>query len=227
MPTEETKYNSIVADKVAQVTKEPVTVQVQEKSITPTPPKSQPIASATVVKRPNLVVRLAKGMFGPDSVKRVVGYVGKEVIAPAFKDMVRSGLHTTIDMMLYRDGSVPRSSSSWSNSSSRGQTRTATRTNYNNVYSQTQRRTQSTQAPIEYDFKEYGITEYKDAKYVLDCLRREIERDGQVPVSYYYYLLNMDTSYVDQTVGWIDLSSSSIKTTRSGYFIELPYPIDL
>lgn len=226
MPTEETKYNSIVADNVAKVTEEPVTVQVQEKSITPTPPQSQPITSATVVKRPNLIVRLAKGMFGPDSIKRVVGYVGKEVIAPAFKDMVRDGLHTSIDMMLYR-GNVPRSSSSWVNSSSKRHTPTVNRTNYNKAYNQSQHRTQSTQAPIEYDFKEYGITEYKDAKYVLDCLRREIDRDGQVPVSYYYYLLNMDTSYVDQTVGWIDLSSSSIKTTRSGYFIELPYPIDL
>jgi hypothetical protein len=226
MPTEETKYNSIVADKVAKVTKEPVTVQVQEKSITPTPPQSQPITSATVVKRQNLIVRLAKGMFGPDSIKRVVGYVGKEVIAPAFKDMVRNGLHTSIDMMIDR-GNAPRSSSSWVNSSSKRHTPTVNHTSYNKAYSQSQHRTRSTQAPIEYDFKEYGITEYKDAKYVLDCLRREIDRDGQVPVSYYYYLLNMDTSYVDQTVGWIDLSSSSIKTTRSGYFIELPYPIDL
>ena len=226
MPTEETKYNSIVADKVAKVTEEQVTVQVQEKSITPTPPQSQPITSATVVKRPNLIVRLAKGMFGPDSIKRVVGYVGKKVIAPAFKDMVRDGLHTSIDVMLDH-GNVPQSSSSWGNSSSKRHTPTVNRTKYNKVYNQSQHRTQSTQAPIEYDFKEYGITEYKDAKYVLDCLRREIDRDGQVPVSYYYYLLNMDTSYVDQTVGWIDLSSSSIKTTRSGYFIELPYPIDL
>lgn len=216
-----TEYNSVKATKVAQVHKEEATQEVL-----PNEPQVRPVTTATVKKR-GLFERLLKGMFGPDRVKRVTEYVGREVIAPAVRDIVRNSLHTTVDMMLYRDGHMPRSSS-WSNGNSRraNYNTNNNRTNYNNAYQNAQRRS-SYNAPVEYDFDIYYISDMNDANEILRLMREELARDGQVPLSYYYYLINKPTTYVDQTVGWVDLHSVRVVSTRAGYYVDLPYPVDL
>lgn len=216
-----TEYNSVKATKVAQVYKEEVTQEV-----IPSAPKVQPVTTAKVKKR-GLIERLVKGMFGPERVKSITEYVGREVIAPAFRDIVRNSLHTTVDMMLYRDGHTPRSSS-WSNGNSRkpNYNTNTSRTNYNSAYQNAQRKS-TINAPVEYDFDIYYISDMNDANEILKLMREELARDGQVPLSYYYYLINKPTTYVDQTVGWVDLSSVRVVSTRAGYYVDLPYPVDL
>ena len=80
-------------------------------------------------------------MFDPERVKSITEYVGREVIAPAFRDIVHNSLHTTVDMLLYRDGHTPRSSS-WSNGNSRkpNYNTNTSRTNYNSAYQNAQRK---------------------------------------------------------------------------------------
>ena len=217
-----TEYNSVKATKVAQVYKEEEITQ----EVIPSTPKVQPVTTAKVKKR-GLIERLVKGMFGPGRVKSITEYVGREVIAPAFRDIVRNSLHTTVDMMLYRDGHTPRSSS-WSNGNSRkpNYNTNTNRTNYNGAYQNAQRKS-AVNAPVEYDFDIYYISDMNDANEILKLMREELARDGQVPLSYYYYLINKPTTYVDQTVGWVDLSSVRVVSTRAGYYVDLPYPVDL
>ena len=217
-----TEYNSVKATKVAQVYKEEEVTQ----EVIPSAPKVQPVTTAKVKKR-GLIERLVKGMFGPERVKSITEYVGREVIAPAFRDIVRNSLHTTVDMMLYRDGHTPRSSS-WSNGSSRkpNYNTNTNRTNYNSAYQNAQRKS-TINAPVEYDFDIYYISDMNAAYEILKLMREELARDGQVPLSYYYYLISKPTTYVDQTVGWVDLSSARVVTTRAGSYIDLPYPVDL
>ena len=217
-----TEYNSVKATKVAQVYKEEEVTQ----EVIPSAPKVQPVTTAKVKKR-GLIERLVKGMFGPERVKSITKYVGREVIAPAFRDIVRNSLHTTVDMMLNRDGHTPRSSS-WSNDNSRkpNYNTNTNRTNYNSAYQNAQRKS-AHNAPVEYDFDIYYISDMNDANEILKLMREELARDGQVPLSYYYYLINKPTTYVDQTVGWVDLSSVRVVYTRAGHYVDLPYPVDL
>ena len=182
----------------------------------------QPIVKsgrAAVAKKP-LGKRILDSLFNNDDAKSVADYILNGVLIPAAKDMIFDAVTGGLSMRMYGDrgGYSPR----------RG---LATRTNYNKVSVQTRPSADAPRkAPRPYRSEREKIYNTDitlptrgEAYEVLDRLRAYIEQTGYAKVSELYRLVDLPSDYMDESIGWTDLSTARIRQVNEYLFrLELP-----
>lgn len=179
-----------------------------------TRPKLEKIITGDVQKRKqNIFSRVAHDFVAEDS--RSVGhYVLLEVLLPAAKKTISDVVSAGIERMLYGDARPAR----------------GTRPGYTNYSAAIRssapmsdpRPALSRQARVNHEFGEILISSRADAEDVLDRLRDLINEYNVASVADFKELLGITSEFTDNTWGWDDLRSASIRPVRGGYVIDLP-----
>lgn len=188
------------------------------------PQLERPVITKVVKKKRGLMERLVNVTVGPDGFKRIGNYIGHEIIIPTIKDLAANSLKTTIDMIFFKgvNGGY-YSTQNFNYARTPTHNAGARQVNYANVYGKTQAQ-QFNNSPVEFmtDVNYYEFASIDEANNVLNYLRQYIDQFGQVPISEYYSTIGMESTYTDQTFGWIDLSVASVVRSRNGYVIRFP-----
>ena len=169
----ETNYNDIQATNVAkpqEATPNDGKVDVAQRQ-----PKKALVSSSTEPLKPSLMTRLVKGLIGPNGVRAIFGYLGREVIVPAIKDTVVNSITTGVNMAAYgEDRGRYNNSPGWNNPMrSSGVQGSRTYTNYSSAYHPTSViEPQPVNNPGR--VKEIYLFTHNDAKVVLDSLNSDI-----------------------------------------------------
>jgi hypothetical protein len=67
----------------------------------------------------------------------------------------------------------------------------------------------------------------EEAHMVLGCLDNSIQKHGCATLAELYFLIGINTNFIDAKMGWTDLSSSEIKECGGSYHLYLPKAISL
>lgn len=170
--------------------------------------------------------RVAETFVGGDA-KSVWGYVAFDVLVPAAKDMFADAVSQGVERMIFGEG----------RSTSR---RTGRRPNepyvsYNRYSSSKSSRRQpqqdarsrqelSQRARTSHDFDEIILSTRVEADEVLDRLFDLVSKYETATVGDLYDLVGIETTYMDEKWGWVDLRGAGITRVRNGYLLDLPKP---
>jgi hypothetical protein len=225
-----TDYNDIRATNVAMVekeTKETVTTETVER----VPKKAVTTASAAEEKKPGLMTRLVRGILGPNGIRAIGSYLGREVIRPALKDTLVNAINTGVNMAAYGEDRSRYNgySGGWSNPSRYYNNNVRQQyTNYSSAYhpqQQVSNSVQSINSPGR--IKIWEIDRYQDAKEVLGLLQGDIMRSGRALLADYYDYINRPSAdYTDNAYGWRNLDNVSIIPSGGKYILGLP-PVEV
>lgn len=174
-------------------------------------------------KKKGLIERLVIGIIGPDGLPAVGAYLGREVVAPALKDLLVNSLKSGIDMMAYRNSGQPPAAH---------HTRTPARpqTNYAANY---QPSTQVAKAvnprAVRTMVEDYMIMDRGEAVRVIQQLTAAAEKFNTVSIADYYDLIDVESKYTDFNFGWDAglLSQAVLQPSNGGYIIKFPPVIQL
>ena len=218
-------YNDIQPTNVAKPKETASTdgkIEVSERS----PKKPVVVSSSVEETKPGLVARLVKGLIGPNGIRAIFTYLGKEVVAPAIKDTVVNSITTGVNMMAYGEDRGRYNNSGWNNPMRSNMPMSRTYTNYTSAYhtnSSTETHVINTPGRI----KEIYLFSHNDAQAVLDSLQQDILNYGYARLADYYdYAGQPSTSYTDNSYGWRDLRAVRIIPIRGKYVISLP-PVEV
>jgi hypothetical protein len=239
---EETKYDKVQADNVAKVKDEEVVEKVAavQEPVEEGRAKKAPIIQATK-KKQGVFKRLTVGLFGPDKLRNIGGYIGHDVILPAIKDMTSTGLKTVVDMVLY-GGPQGANRTNWSQP--RGSYYgygSNNRTNYGRAYNQqySQQRYGTGQVSLgsgssprdmgdKYtDYRSIVMPNHTAARQVLEQMQMDINEHGVVTIADFldYTGWGDDVSMTDNMYGWRTLVGVQPRPARGGtYELSLPVP---
>lgn len=199
-------------------------------------PKLKSVVGASPKKvKKSLFSRLISGLVGPEGASGIGSYVTEEIIKPAFKNIIVDAVNSGIHMLMYGERGAP-------NRYRQNYVDNRPRTNYSNAYqsgrpadSQTQRTVASNgvRSNIVTKTSRYGVEDYiiesrHDAAHVLTSLTEFAERYKTVSVAEYYDLINVATTYVDNSYGWRyeSIVGARIVPVPGGYSIKFP-PVDV
>ncbi len=225
-----TDYSDIRATNVAMVekeTKETITSETVER----VPKKAVTTATAAEERKPGLMTRLVRGILGPNGIRAIGSYLGREVIMPAIKDTLVNTINTGVNMAAYGEDRSRYSGygGGWSNPSRYyNNTGRQQYTNYSSAYhpqQQVSNSVQSINSPGR--IKIWEIDRYQDAKEVLDLLRGDIMRSGRALLADYYdYINRPSVDYTDNAYGWRNLDNVAIIPSAGKYILGLP-PVEV
>lgn len=223
----ETDYNAIQAKNVAQVSKDTCDVKEVATIDERKPKKAVVKSSSTEEIKPGLMTRLVRGILGPNGVRAIFTYLGKEVVAPAIKDTIVNSITTGVNMAAYGEDRGRYNSPGWNNPYRSGVSgRTNTYTNYSSSYHNNDtRETRGLNQPDR--IKDIYLFSHEDAQIVLDSLRQDILNFGYARLADYYdYAGQPSTNYTDNAYGWRNLNTVRIMPIRGKYIIALP-PVEV
>lgn len=142
-----------------------------------------------------------------------------DIIIPTIKDMISSGFHAALDMLLYGDDrqEYRRSGTRVVSSSPRS-------VNYNAISQKKRYAPMDRIQPCE----EIAFEDRSDAQRVLDELTDQIDQFGMVSAYDLYEAAGLSCDYTLKNWGWYDLVTAKVVRTRDGDFvIDLPRMISL
>lgn len=206
-----TKYNNVKVKSLEELT------DVKEQEETKT--KIQPVIRAKRAKKP-LMNRVLRGIFGGDgSGSSVMGYLGKEVILPAIKNIIVDTITSGINMAVYGSKDNRR----YSNRGYTGYNDYSSRS-YSG-YNDYSRRSNVRSSNVDVD--DYEIDNRNDAINILNILTETADKYGSVTIADYYDSIGVETKITDNNFGWIidDMVKVNVVSTRGGrYRLTLPRP---
>lgn len=220
----QTDYNEIRSTNVAKVeVEEKVTVEAPENERVP---KKAVVKGSTVEERkPGLMTRLVRGILGPNGIRAIGSYLGKEVIMPAIKDTLVNTINTGVNMAAYGEDRS-RYNGGWSNPA-RYNNRVGNQiyTNYSSAYHNSNPQAQAINPSTR--IKDILLFTWNDAATVLENLNRDIATYGYARLADYYdYAGQPSTNYTDNAYGWRMLGDIRIVPTRGKYLLALP-PVEV
>lgn len=182
-------------------------------------------------KKKGITERLVNGLIGPNGVRAIGSYIGREIVLPMVKNVFVDSFTTGINMAVFGDEGQKRNSGNRSNVPWQNNQRSTqnNRTNYQTQYQNNQITKANVSGGTVYSIREVGFADRDEAAMVLDTMRYNVDQYGQVSVADYYDWVGMGniTTYADVNYGWTDLYSARIITLRGGMFgITLP-PADV
>lgn len=181
-------------------------------------PKQDPVVTGEVRKRKQgLGSRIFHDIVAEDG-RSVVHYVVMEVLLPAAKSTISDVVSQGIERMLYGDTRPKRGVRPGYTNYSQQAVRSSAPLN-------DPRPTLSRQARATHEFNEVLIINRVDAEEVLDRLRDLINQYGFASVADLYELTGITGEFTDNSWGWDDLRSASIRPVRGGYILDLPRTI--
>lgn len=167
--------------------------------------------------------KILNALFGNDDAKSVGSYILYDVLIPAAKDMIFDSVMGGLSMRLF--------------GTDRGYSRMPRRTmtNYQGISQKTRainnpsrptHRARSVRSKIYNDDIEFDNK--AEAYQALDILLSEIEKNGYATIATLYQYCQIPSDYVDNNIGWTDLSDVRIRTVGSKAVMILPpaYSID-
>lgn len=167
--------------------------------------------------------KILNALFGSDDAKSVGSYILYDVLIPAAKDMIFDSVMGGLSMRLF--------------GTDRGYSRMPRRTmtNYQGISQKTRvinnpsrptNRARSVRSKIYNDDIEFDNK--AEAYQALDILLSEIEKNGYATIATLYQYCQIPSDYVDNNIGWTDLSDVRIRTVGSKAVMILPpaYSID-
>lgn len=231
----ENKNKEAKNDKVEynKIEPEPTKDEEIEEEIVERDPQKRLVKSEVVEEKKGLARRLADAMSGPEGYGSLGGYLGKEIILPAVKNIVADSVTSAINMLMFGD-SGPRSSSYHRP----GQPGRISKTDYSSRY----RPTGSYGSPVSQSQREpavserrrnmvgmYKIEDRNEALDVLEALVGNAQSYGAVSVADYYDMIGVETVFTDNSYGWTydDLRTVTPRPMRGGYILNLPPVIKL
>lgn len=220
----QTDYNEIRSTNVAKAQREEeVVVEVPE---TERVPKKAVVKGSTVEEvKPNLFTRLVKSIIGPNGLRAIGSYLGKEVIMPALKDTIVNTINTGVNMAAYGEDRS-RFNNGWSNPARyNNRVGSQTYTNYNSAYHNNNPQAQAINPPTR--IKDILLYTWDDANTVLGNLNNDIATYGYARLADYYdYAGQPSTNYMDNAYGWRALGNIRIVPVRGKYMLALP-PVEV
>lgn len=185
-------------------------------------PKTGKVVTRKVTQKNRSKAKKFGDLFLSEDIGNVKEYLFYDLLIPAIKDTIVDVIQKTTDMLFYgkvRGGSGRRSSG-------------GTITSYNSMYTLSNKRSiasaQTARSRMMYGVDDLYFDDRSEAQTVLDVMCDIIDQYGKVTVADYYRACDVTGSgYTDNYYGWNDLRQAWIESTRNGYFINLPRPIDL
>ena len=181
--------------------------------------KKEPVVIGNVKTKKKSTGKQIVESFVNEDASTIKTYVLFDIIIPYVKDMISAGFHAAIDMMLYKDGGGPRTSSGRRvvSSSSGGR-------DYNAISKQKK----VASAPRQQPYDELVFEERGDADQVLTVLEELIDRYSFCSVYDFFEAAGCSCDYTWKNWGWYDLNTASIQRTTDGdYIINFPKPVVL
>lgn len=199
---------------------------IQQRQNLPATPKEdvqlEKVVTGKVIKRNKPLGRRIKEMFFTGDSTSVFGYLGKEVLLPAFQNLITDFVTQGIERAVFGEARTPTRTRF-------GSTRPTQHISYDrpsSVRPPVQPRRPITQ-PSAFDPGEIIFDSKVNAEVVTDKLFETIEQYGCVTVANLNELVGQTSQYTDHKYGWTDLHSMDIKRIREGWLLMLPEPEDL
>lgn len=186
------------------------------------PPKLEPIITGKVqLRKEPLWKRVLEAFFGDPGERSIGDHILFDVIIPGARDLTVNSLNDGIDQVFYGE-----SRSSRRRPQSQGQ---VTRTNYTNYANQPRHPAarEPKQVRSVRDYKDVLFETRSEADMILSRMIDHVLDFGRVSVADLYDLCGVTEEFTDYNFGWTDLTFSSIRHTRGGYFLDLPEPVTL
>lgn len=156
--------------------------------------------------------------FIKEDAKTIKSHILFDIIIPTVKDMISSGFHAALDMLLYGDDRQD-----YRRSGTRIVT-SGSRVNYNAISQKKKYAPMDRVNPCE----EIAFEDRADAQRVLDELTDQIDQFGMVSAYDLYEAAGLSCEWTLKNWGWYDLINARVVRTRDGDFvIELPRMISL
>ncbi len=158
----------------------------------------------------------------------------QDVVIPTIRDFLADIFIGGIERTLYGGSGVRRHSRSSQTPSSYSSSLVRpdpVREPYYNMYG-TNKAVQKPQLATKvsrFDFSDVVMRDRASAQDLLDILRLAIAEQGYVTVGELYDALDKvdDLDFTDNYYGWRDLSGARIKRVFSGYWLDLPDPVQI
>ena len=175
------------------------------------------VISGKAVKKEKTTAQKFADVFLSDDIDNVKDYVFFDVVVPAIKEAIVNAITGGVEMIFF------------GNSSSRSMRREGGKSyvSYSSYYksdnsnnrrdSSANRRARGNYSPVEVDSRAEG-------EEILSNLVDFAIDYGQATVADLYELAGLSSNFTDNTWGWVDLSTASVKRVRNGYLIDLPNP---
>lgn len=180
--------------------------------------KVKKIAQGKVAKK-GYGRKFADVFFGEEVVD-VKGYILQDVLIPAIKDTISDVVTGGIEMLLFgerrgRGGRKQNGGSYTSYSSYYGgaNSRNAGRSNETRSTGRNNGR---------YSIEDIILESRGEAEEVLDNMIDAIKDYGMVSVADMYDMVGITGAFTDNSWGWFDLSSATVRRVRDGYLLVLP-----
>lgn len=203
-----------VQEKETQETVE-VTERVEPREIKPVP-----------IKKKSLFRRAMIALTPEGGFKQLAHDTFINSIIPASKDMLYNASQGALNAIIYGGRN---NGGNWINAAGRGAVagaRTSLQQRTNRVpYNQMGNSRSQQQIPTpKHQYTQIEHFTQADAEYVLATMRQYILDQGYVSVGDYYSISGADqtgisVSYVDNTIGWVDLTNARTVRNPSGYYI--------
>lgn len=189
--------------------------------------KLKPVAQAT--RKTSIGSKVAN--FFAEDLRGVADYLIQDVILPATKDLIVDMVRQGIERTVYGE-SAPRSRRSFGPSSRGGSYTNYSRFSYSSPRRDPDigpgdRREVSRRSRVNHDFSEIVVGSRGEALDILEGLDKQLGQFGVVTVADFYDLAGITAEFVDESWGWADLRSATVRQTRAGFICDLPRPVSL
>lgn len=191
-----------------------------EKEASPVRAKQAKRVSKPVVKnKQGLLVRLYRGLVGPDGAKGIFEQVKTDIIMPALKNILVDSVKTGIDIAVFKESRPVRS-----NRVTSGSVYTQPKTNYNRQYSSHVEEVPPRSSRMNRFAEEYLIADRNEAMEILVDLKEAADAYGAVPVADYYDKIGIKTTRSDYDYGWTyeSICRAVVAPMRGCYIIKFP-----
>lgn len=215
-----TEYNKVKPN--VKVTKE-VTEEIEVKEVANREPVKKIVKSQPKKYKKGLVERLVVGLVGPDGIRAIGRQLNQEIVVPAIKNIVVDSITSGIQMAIFGEDRGGRQTSSRRPAGYSSGSQYRQQVNYARSYQTASERTSEPRRSRGRGVPDdYIIATRDEAIDVLAQLRDSIDRYGQVALADYLDMIGADTTYTDETQGWVDLSRARVQAVRGGFMIVFP-----
>jgi len=181
--------------------------------------KREKIITGNVIRKKPSLSRKVSDVFLGDDMDNIKDYIIFDVIIPAIKDTFFDVITGGLSMTLF--GTTSRKNPKlYSNKGN-------TYVSYNSIYNskkETQRPSSISRSRSLYNFDEIILESKAEAEEVLGNMVDLIDDYEIASVGDLYQFLGLPSEFTDQSYGWTNLSSASVRRVREGYILHLPKP---
>ena len=183
------------------------------------PQKQQKVIKHKVVTRKKGLFKKFSESYLGEGITAIASYVFNEILVPAGKNTLSEMLHSSTDMMIYKEDRSARGR--------RGDRRPGY-VSYDGFYRDDRRegsRTTSLRNRTRHNFDDIIIETRAEADEVIGRLVDLIDNYGEAAVSDLYDLVGIESNHADTKYGWVNLNSARPLRVRDGYLLDLPRTI--